>query len=87
MKTFKLAIAAFILACSFEAANAQVRVGVNIGTPPAPPRRVVMVRPPVHHERIVHRVPPRHVYYKPVVRRQVVYQPVHSRNVRVVRHR
>lgn len=88
MKTLKLAIAAIILAFSVEAVNAQVRVGVNIGTPPPPPRRVVVVRPPVHREVIVRHAPPRRVVYRrPVVHRHVVYQPVHHRDVRIIRHR
>jgi hypothetical protein len=51
METLKLAIVALILACTFQAASAQVRVGVRIGTPP--PRRVVVVERPYH----------RHAYY------------------------
>jgi hypothetical protein len=85
MKTLKLAIAAVILAFSVQAASAQVRLGVNIGTPPPPPRHVVVVRPPVHREVIVRHAPPRRVYYKPV-HRKVVYHPAYRQNVRVVRH-
>lgn len=46
MKTLKLTIVALILACTFQAAHAQVRVGLRIGTPP--PRREVIVERPVH---------------------------------------
>jgi len=44
MKTIKLTIVALILACSFQAAHAQLRVGVRIGTPPPPPREVIVER-------------------------------------------
>jgi hypothetical protein len=84
MKTLKIAIAAVILACTFQAASAQVRVGVRIGTPPPPPRHVVVVRPPVHREVIVHRAPVRRAYYKPVHKK--AYYHAYNRNVRVVRH-
>ncbi|WP_345101112.1 hypothetical protein [Mucilaginibacter panaciglaebae] len=57
MKTLKLTIAALLLAFTFQAANAQVRVGVRIGTPPPPPRRVVVVHPPVHRTVIVRHRP------------------------------
>jgi hypothetical protein len=50
MKTLKLTIAAALLACTFQAASAQVSIGVRFGTPP-PPRRVVVVREqPVYRE-------------------------------------
>ena len=81
MKTIKLSIIALIVACSFQVANAQVRVGigVNIGTPviyrPAPvvyaPAPVVYSRGPVMYRRPVkyrrHYVPVRHrvVYDRP----------------------
>jgi hypothetical protein len=65
MKTLKLAIVALILACTFQAASAQVRVGVRLGTPP-PRRHVVVVEQHgyrhnyrrshyrrFHHERVV----------------------------------
>ena len=71
MKALKLTIVALIMACTFQAANAQVRVGVGIGTPP-PQRRTVIVehrRPVVYHRRRVYR---RHVYRRPVVRERVV---------------
>ena len=55
MKTIKLTIAALILACTFQVASAQVRVGVRIGTPP--PHRVVVVNRPYHP------VYYRHAYY------------------------
>ena len=85
MKTIKLSIIALIVACSFQVANAQVRVGigVNIGTPvvyrPAPvvyaPAPVVYSRGPVMYRRPVvyrrHYVPVRHrvVYARPHYRR------------------
>ncbi|MCC8425606.1 hypothetical protein [Mucilaginibacter sp. UR6-11] len=82
MKTLKLAIAAVILACTFQAANAQVRVGVRVGTPP-PRREVVVVRHPVHREVIVQHAPARRVY------RRSYHKPVyvhHYRHQRMVRH-
>ena len=70
MRTIKFAIIAVVLACSFQAAEAQVRVGVgiNIGTP-AP---VIYERAPVVYTRPV-------VYSRPVAfRRHVVYgRPVY----------
>ena len=78
MKIIKLSIIALIVACSFQVANAQVRVGigVNIGTPvyyrPAP---VVYAPAPVMYRRpVVYRrqyVPVRHrvVYARPHYRR------------------
>jgi hypothetical protein len=48
MKTLKLAIAALLLAFTFQAASAQVRVGVQLGGRPAP-RRVVVVNHHRHH--------------------------------------
>ncbi len=72
MKTIKLSIIALIVACSFQAAKAQVSVGigVNIGTP-AP---VVYHRAPVVYTRPV-------VYSRPVVypRRVVYTRPVYTR--------
>ncbi len=60
MKTLKLAIVTAILALGFNVANAQVRVGLHIGTPP--PRRVVVVEHPAHYHRevIVERGYPRY---------------------------
>jgi hypothetical protein len=56
MKMIKLTIIALIFAFSFQAANAQLRVGVHIGTPP-PRHRVVVVERPYHrhyhHRRVV----------------------------------
>lgn len=78
MKTIKLSIIALIVACSFQAANAQVRVGVgvNIGTPvvyrPAP---VVYAPAPV-----VYRRPAPVIYRRPVVYRRH-YIPVRHRVV------
>ena len=83
MKTLKLAIAALILACTFQAASAQVRVGVRIGTPP--PRRVVVVNHPVLREVIVRHEPVRRVYYRHHYSRPV-YHHVNYRHDRVVRH-
>jgi hypothetical protein len=68
MKTIKLTIVAVILACTFQAAHAQVRVGVRIGTPP--PRHVVVVGRPYgyYHARYYHRpyyrTYYRHAYYR-----------------------
>ena len=84
MKTLKLAIAALILACTFQAASAQVRVGVRIGTPP-PRREVVIVHHPVHREVIVRHEPVRRVYYRHGYSRPV-YHHVNYRHDRVVRH-
>ncbi|MEO8886719.1 MAG: hypothetical protein ABI367_11695 [Mucilaginibacter sp.] len=80
MKAIKLTIVALIMACTFQAANAQVRVGVNVGTPP--PRRTVIVehRRPV----VVYR---RHVYRRPYVRHRVVRERVIRRRVIVRHHR
>ncbi|MFD2147363.1 hypothetical protein [Mucilaginibacter antarcticus] len=65
MKTIKLSIAAFILAFGFQAAKAQVSIGVSIGAPP--PSRVVVVREPVYRD----------VYYeRPVVYERPSYQRV-----------
>jgi len=86
MKTIKLSIIALIVACSFQVADAQVRVGigVNIGTPvyyrPAPvvysPAPVVYSRhrPVVYRRPVVHR---RH--YVPVRHRVVYTRPHHAR--------
>ena len=85
MKTIKLSIIALIVACSFQVANAQVRVGVgiNIGAPviyrPAPvvyaPAPVVYSRGPVMYRRpVVYR---RH--YVPVRHRVVYNRPHHAR--------
>jgi hypothetical protein len=73
MKTIKLSIIALIVACSFQVADAQVRVGIgiNIGTPvyyrPAP---VVYAPAPVIYSR-----PRTVVYTRPVVYRRH-YAPV-----------
>ena len=86
MKAIKLSIIALIVACSFQVANAQVRVGigVNIGTPvyyrPAPvvyaPAPVVYSRGPVMYRRpVVYR---RH--YVPVRHRVVYARPHHVRH-------
>jgi hypothetical protein len=78
MKIIKLSIIALIVACSFQVANAQVRVGIgiNIGTPvyyaPAPvvyaPAPIIYRRPVVYRR---HYVPVRHrvVYARPHYRR------------------
>jgi hypothetical protein len=83
MKTLKLAIAALILACTFQAASAQVRVGVRVGTPP--PRRVVVIHQPVHREVIVRHEPVRRVHYRRGYTRPV-YHHTYYRHDRVVRH-
>jgi hypothetical protein len=64
MKTLKLTIAAVILACTFQAASAQVRVGVRVGNPP-PRREVVVVHRPIHRQVIVEHGY-RHSYRRPV---------------------
>jgi glycine cleavage system aminomethyltransferase T len=56
MKTLKLTIAAALIACTFQAAKAQISVGLRIGTPP--PRHVVVVREPVYQEEYVEPVYP-----------------------------
>jgi len=80
MKALKLAIVALILACTFQAANAQVRVGVNVGTPPQ--RRTVIVEHPrrvVYERPVVYR---RHVYRRPYMRRRVMHERVVVRDRR-----
>ena len=67
MKTLKLAIATVIAACTFQAANAQISVGVRIGTPP--PRRVVVVSDPYYSE----------PYYAPPVYHEYYSRPVYNR--------
>ncbi len=85
MKTLKITIAAVLLACTFQAANAQVSVGIHFGTPA--PRRVyvepyrpypyyhetVVERYPVRREVIVERAPIRTVYYRHTEYRRPVY--------------
>jgi hypothetical protein len=83
MKTLKLTIAAVILACTFQAASAQVRVGVRIGTPP-PRREVVVVHRPVQRQVIVRHEPVRRTYYRRDYRKPV-YQSNYVRHERVVR--
>jgi hypothetical protein len=68
MKTLKLTIATVIAACTFQAANAQISVGVRIGTPP--PRRVVVVSDPVYAEPY---------YERPVYREEYYSRPVYNR--------
>lgn len=63
MRTIKLALATIVCALAFQAADAQVRVGVHIGTPPPPPRVVGVNRPVVVRHRPV-------VYARPVVVRR-----------------
>jgi hypothetical protein len=77
MKTLKLAIAAVILACTVQAANAQVSIGVSIGTPP--PRRVVVVHEPVYNDVVYERPAYREVVYERPVYRRVVVQPAPRR--------
>lgn len=74
MKTLKLAIAAALLAGTFQAANAQISVGLRIGTPP-PPHRVVVVREPVYREEYVEPVYSREYYERPVVYNRVIVAP------------
>ena len=75
MKTLKIAVATIALILGFQAAKAQVSIGVQIGTPA--PRHVVVYdrpvvvrhRPVVHHRRVVvaHRGPARYrqvVHYR-----------------------
>ncbi|MDB5004120.1 MAG: hypothetical protein JWQ34_2345 [Mucilaginibacter sp.] len=86
MKTLKLTIAAVILACTFQAASAQVRVGVRIGTPP-PRREVVVERRPQREVIVQHRPYYRHGYRRPVVvRRYSRERDVNSRERNVRRH-
>ncbi|WP_460692823.1 hypothetical protein [Mucilaginibacter puniceus] len=82
MKTIKLSIIALIVACSFQVANAQVRVGVgiNIGTP-------VVYRPVVvHRPAPVVYAPAPVVYRRPVVVYRRHYIPVRHRVVYVRPH-
>ena len=83
MKTLKLGIATIALVLGFNAAEAQVNIGVQIGAPQ--PREVVVVNRPV----VVRRAPvvyhrPRVVYHRPVVVRHRgparFRQVVHYRN-------
>ncbi|MES2377788.1 MAG: hypothetical protein V4553_14475 [Bacteroidota bacterium] len=83
MKILKLTIAAVILACTFQAASAQVRVGVRIGTP-SPRREVVVVHRPVQRQVIVRHEPVRRSYYRHSYRRPV-YHSNYVRHERVVR--
>lgn len=86
MKTIKLSIIALIVACTFQVANAQVRVGVgiNIGTPvyyrPAPvvyaPAPVVYSRGPIMYRRPVKL----RRHYVPVRQRVVYERPRYYRN-------
>jgi hypothetical protein len=76
MKTLKLTIAAALIACTFQAAKAQISVGLRIGTPP--PRHVVVVREPVYQEEYVEPAYPvyrREYYERPVVYNRVVVAP------------
>jgi len=93
MKTLKLAIATLILACGFQAASAQVRIGFSIGTPP--PRPVYVVDEPIYRETYVERPVYRHVVvepvYRPVYYRRGYYDRPHYhhayyRHVRYYRH-
>lgn len=93
MKTIKLSIIALIVACSFQVASAQVRVGigVNIGTPvvyrPAPvvyaPAPVVYSRAPVVYSRgpVMYRRPVKYRRHYVPVRHRVIYtRPHHVRH-------
>lgn len=81
MKTLKLTLATIALALGFQAAQAQVSVGIQIGTPP--PRQVVVVNRPV----VIHRAPV--VYQRPVVvhQRPVIIHRGPRRYSEVVRYR
>ena len=70
MKTIKLTIIALIVACSFQVANAQVSVGLRVGTPPPRHRTVVVERRPVVVQR-------RHVIVRPAPRRVAYYRHGH----------
>ncbi|MGF7082565.1 hypothetical protein [Mucilaginibacter sp. UYCu711] len=73
MKILKLTIAAALMACTFQAANAQISVGLRIGTPP--PRHVVVVREqPVYQEEYAE--PEYPVYHREYYERPVVYNRV-----------
>lgn len=89
MKAIKLSIIALIIACSFQVANAQVRVGIgiNIGNPypvvvhrPAP---VVYAPPPVVYApaRVVYRRPVVYKRHYAPVRHKVIHpRPHHGRH-------
>lgn len=64
MKTLKLALATIALVLGFQAAEAQVNIGVQIGTPA--PRHVVVYDRPAYHRPVVVRHRPV-VYHRPVV--------------------
>jgi len=66
MKTLKLAVATIALVVGFQAAEAQVRVGVQIGTP-APRHVVVYDRPVVYNRPVVVRHRPVVYHRRPVV--------------------
>jgi hypothetical protein len=85
MKTLKLAIAAFILAFTAQAASAQVSIGVSIGTPP-PPRRVVVVHEPVYREVVYERPVYRRVMVAPAYPRRVYYSRNYYHRPVVVHH-
>jgi hypothetical protein len=59
MKTIKISIIALVMVFAMQIANAQVRVGVRIGTP-APYHRVVVERPYGYYHRAYY---PHHVVY------------------------
>jgi hypothetical protein len=62
MKSLKLAVATIALVLGFQAAEAQVNIGVQIGTP----RQVVVYDRPVYNRPVVVRHRPV-VYHRPVV--------------------
>jgi hypothetical protein len=85
MKILKTSIAALILACTFQAASAQVSFGISFGTP-IPQRRVIVRSYPYYREE---RVEP-YSYYNDdedeiieryPVRRQVIVEQVPERTV------
>ncbi|MDB5004119.1 MAG: hypothetical protein JWQ34_2344 [Mucilaginibacter sp.] len=82
MKALKITIAALILACTFQAASAQVSFGISFGTP----LRRVYVEPyrpyPYYHEEVIERYPVRReVYYEPAPIREEYYEPAPAREV------
>jgi len=72
MKTLKLTVATIALILGFQAAQAQVSVGVQIGTP-APRHVVVYNRPIVYHRPVVYRRPVVVAYRGPARYRPVVH--------------
>ncbi|HEY9534641.1 MAG TPA: hypothetical protein VIQ77_08900 [Mucilaginibacter sp.] len=86
MKALKLTIAALLLAFTFQAASAQIRVGVHIGTPPPPHRVIVAHRPVVVYHPVGHpTVIVRHGrYHRPYYNRHYYSRHYYNRPHRVV---